>query len=194
MNSSNNSSNHNNNYNSNNNSNNNDGSTLTIIPAPASPSPWYGASHLIRHKQHENFRLHILRYRVRKTLNTAPSLSLLLNGKICFFQPTIQVTEPRAPPAEVVLLDSGVPSQADDSRSSSTPTDTSAFPLPPVPQVGKARPLPSEIRLPPLVVPPEVPPPSLEGAMELVKQNNMLLYLTPRHPPSRLEYNPYSFK
>lgn len=105
------------------------------------------------------------------------------------------MTEPRAPLAEVVPLDSGIPSQADAHKWSSTePTDTSTFPLPPVAQVGKERPTPSEVRLPPLVVPPAVPPTTLEGAVELVKQSNMLLYLTPRHPPSRLEYNPYSFK
>lgn len=110
-------------------------------------------------------------------------------------QPTIQVTEPRAPPAEVVPLDSGVSSQADGHQWSSTaPTDASAFPLPPVPQAGKARPPPSEVRLPPLAVPPAVPPTTLDGAVELVKQSNLLLYLTPRYPPSRLEYNPYSFK
>lgn len=105
------------------------------------------------------------------------------------------MTEPRAPPSDVVPLDSGVASQVEPRHWSSTvATDASAFPLPPMPQTGKPRPPPSEVRLPPLAVPPAVPPTTLEGAVELVKQSNLLLYLTPRFPPSRLEYNPYSFK
>ncbi|KAK8381897.1 hypothetical protein O3P69_015122 [Scylla paramamosain] len=108
--------------------------------------------------------------------------------------PTIQVTEPRAAPTEVVPVDASARCQADayKTSSSTSPTDVSGFPLPPVPQTGKARAPSVEFRLPPLVVPPSVPPTTLDGAVELVKQN-MLLYLTPRYPPSRLEYDPYSF-
>ena len=99
-------------------------------------------------------------------------------------------------PTEVVPVDASARCQADayKTSSSTSPTDVSAFPLPPVAQAGKARPPSMEVRLPPLVVPPSVPPTTLDGAVELVKQNNMLLYLTPRYPPSRLEYDPYSFK
>ncbi|XP_042865644.1 dynein axonemal heavy chain 6-like [Penaeus japonicus] len=51
----------------------------------------------------------------------------------------------------------------------------------------------SDLKLPPLVEAPVVPPRSLDDAIELVNKCNMMLYLTLKHSPSELEYNPYSF-
>ncbi|XP_047493550.1 uncharacterized protein LOC125042128 [Penaeus chinensis] len=51
----------------------------------------------------------------------------------------------------------------------------------------------ADLKLPPLVEAPVLPPRTLDDAIELVSKCNMMLYLTLKHPPSELEYNPYSF-
>lgn len=124
---------------------------------------------------------------------------------ICLVQPTIQVTEPRAPTSEGVapellaldLKDVSPPKSSSATvRTSSSTSSTSGIStsLPLLERVPKPRPSPLELKLPPLVVPPVVPPATLAEAVELVRKSNMMLYLTLKHSPSELEYNPYSFK
>ncbi|KAK4303417.1 hypothetical protein Pmani_024566 [Petrolisthes manimaculis] len=63
-------------------------------------------------------------------------------------------------------------------------------PLEPVPEVTPAE---WEVRLPPLVAPPLVPPSGLSEAVQVVQQMGTLLYLLPRRPVHHLQYNPYDF-
>ncbi|XP_069185131.1 uncharacterized protein [Procambarus clarkii] len=117
--------------------------------------------------------------------------------------PTIQVTEPRVSasdsvPLELLSLDlqhttleySSVPVRSSSSTSLASGFSTTSLPLL---EVGKPRLASTEVKLPPLLVPPVVPPSSLAEAVRLVRSSNMFLYLTLKHPPSHLHYNPYSF-
>lgn len=128
-----------------------------------------------------------------------------------FSQPTIQVTEakqqqaaPGAGGLEVLpteLIDStGLPHpSADDTQSPNTallspPGEISTSFLPALSGPSKTPASGAGLKLPPLVEAPVVPPRTLDDAIELVNRCNMMLYLTLKHPPSELEYNPYSFK
>nr|XP_045596361.1 uncharacterized protein LOC123756998 [Procambarus clarkii] len=117
--------------------------------------------------------------------------------------PTIQVTEPRVSasdsvPLELLSLDlqhttleySSAPVRSSSSTSLASGFSTTSLPLL---EVGKPRLASTEVKLPPLLVPPVVPPSSLAEAVRLVRSSNMFLYLTLKHPPSHLHYNPYSF-
>ncbi|KAK7077711.1 hypothetical protein SK128_023313 [Halocaridina rubra] len=122
--------------------------------------------------------------------------------------PTIQVTEHRQtnqdiPTLELPTLQLDDPAEGTDthllglelssgSSSQSNFSTSASFPLIKQPPIVPSGPI-QEVKLPPLVVPPDAPPANLSDAIELVRRNNMILYLTLQHSPSELEYNPYSF-
>lgn len=100
-----------------------------------------------------------------------------------FLQPTIQVGEFRPGPGD---SQPGPPS--------SVSSGVTTLPLPPLESVPEVTPADWEVRLPPLVAPPLVPPSSLSEAVQVVQQVGTLLYLLPRRPIHHLQYNPYDFR
>ncbi|XP_063591421.1 dynein axonemal heavy chain 6-like [Penaeus indicus] len=124
--------------------------------------------------------------------------------------PTIQVTEAKQPQAttgtgglEVLpteLIDtSGLPKPLEEDTHApnasllSPPGEIPTSFLPALSGPSKSHAPGADLKLPPLVEAPVVPPRTLDDAIELVSKCNMMLYLTLKHPPSELEYNPYSF-